>query len=70
VADMQRGKVKTLKPGFGFLKMDNGQDVFFLPAVMDKTSDVRFDNLQVGQAVEAEVSDSPKGLRASYVRAL
>lgn len=68
MANTQTGRVKSLKAGFGFLKMDTGEDVFFLPTVMDKSSGQRFDDLQTGQRVEAEVITGDRGLRATYVR--
>ena len=62
-----RGKVKSLKPSYGFLKMTDGSDVFFLPK---SVQGAKFEELTVDREVDAELEDSPKGLRASVVRAL
>jgi len=61
--------VKTLKQGFGFLKMDDGsEDLFFLPTSIPKDSSVRFDDLQPGQKVSVEkIEQTEKGLRATRV---
>lgn len=64
----ERGFVKTLRDKYGFLKMDSGEDVFFVPMVLDKMAGVRFEDLQLGDKVEAEVIQGERGLRAVSVR--
>ena len=66
---MEKGKVKRLKEKFGFLTMESGEDVFFVPMVLEKRGP-KFEELHEGQAVEAEVEQGEKGLRASVVRVL
>jgi cold shock CspA family protein len=67
--ETMRGTIKSLKPGFGFLKMQDGTDVFFLPKML--ADGVRFDDLQEGRDVEADFDRAGgKGPRAERVRVL
>ncbi len=53
---MVRGTVKRIKAGYGFLTLEDGRDVFFLPThLSDKR---RFDDLSEGAAVECEFEGS------------
>ena len=62
---MPEGTIKKLaEKGFGFISSDQG-DMFFH---MSSLVDVEFEELSVGQAVEYEVGDGPKGPRAENVR--
>ncbi len=53
--------------GFGFIKVQGQDDVFFHSSALQDTS---FDNLRVGQEVEFEIEKDPrgKGDRAANVR--
>ncbi len=62
---MAQGTIKKLaEKGFGFIASDRG-DVFFHMSCLDNT---RFEDLQVGQKVEYEIGQGPKGPRAENVR--
>lgn len=67
---MSAGTIKKLvqDKGFGFIKAQDGADVFFHHSTV---ADHQFDNLVVGQSVEYEVDDangpSSKGPRAASV---
>ncbi len=61
------GSIKTLvsEKGFGFITPeDGGKDVFFHSTEL---LGVQFDSLKVGDAVSFEITDSPKGPKASGV---
>lgn len=63
-----QGQVKKINSerGFGFIRMENGEDVFFHnSSVMDGG----FANLREGQQVTFETEPSPRGPRARNVRA-
>jgi CspA family cold shock protein len=61
---MQRGRIKTLKQGFGFITPDDGsQDVFFHFSDVDEGER----QLQEGASVEYEVIQGEKGPRALAV---
>ncbi len=53
--------------GFGFIKVQGQDDVFFHSSALQDTT---FDNLRVGQQVEFEIEKDPrgKGDRAANVR--
>jgi CspA family cold shock protein len=64
---MAEGTIRKLaEKGFGFISSDGG-DVFFH---MSSLVDVRFEELSIGQKVEYEIGDGPKGPRAENVRAV
>jgi len=52
--------------GFGFLKAEDGSEVFFHRTGLDGLD---FDQLSVGQPVEFEIEKNPKGPRAVRVKA-
>ena len=64
---MPFGSIKRLMRdrGFGFIKVDDGPDVFFHRS---HVRDVSFDALEEGVPVEFERADSDKGPRATWVK--
>ncbi len=63
---MANGTIKKLTDkGFGFIALESGDDVFFH---MSSLTDVDYDDLSEGQAVEFEMGSGPKGPRAENVR--
>ena len=59
-------KVKAInEKGYGFLSIAGQPDAFFHAS--DCSDDMRFADLSVGTQVYVEVSDSPKGPRATVV---
>ena len=62
---MPQGTIKKLTDkGFGFIEGERG-DVFFHCSALEGLS---FDELALGQPVEFEMGDGPKGPRAENVR--
>ena len=63
---MPQGTIKKLvaDKGFGFIKGERG-DVFFHHSVVEGAA---FDSLNVGQKVEYDEGNGPKGPRAEKVR--
>jgi CspA family cold shock protein len=53
--------------GFGFIAAEDEKEYFFHRGGLDSSLD--FDRLQGGERVEFDVEQSPKGPRASHVRA-
>jgi CspA family cold shock protein len=53
--------------GFGFITADDAKEYFFHRNGLDSSID--FDRLVGGEKVTFEIEDSPKGPRASQVRA-
>ena len=63
---MPQGTIKKLTDkGFGFIKPESGDDIFFHHSALQ---DGDFDNLREGQNVEFEEGRGPKGPRAENVR--
>lgn len=64
---MPIGTIKKLvaDKGFGFITSSSSRDLFFHLSVVQ---DASFESLYVGQEVEYESEDGPKGPRASMVR--
>lgn len=64
---MQKGKIKKLirDRGFGFIKAEDGKEIFFHRTGLEQGS---FDTLNEGQDVEFEIEKSPKGPRAINVQ--
>lgn len=62
-----KGVVKSLNllRGFGFIRAENGEDVFFHRSALRGKD---FDNLKEGTGVEFNITRGPKGLRAVSVR--
>jgi len=60
------GVVKWFSPkkGYGFITMDDGQDVFVHYSAIAGTG---FRSLEEGEKVSFEVTQGPKGLQASNV---
>lgn len=63
---MPSGKVKWFNEskGFGFIEQDSGEDIFVHYSAISGDG---FKTLKEGQAVEYEVTDGPKGLKAENV---
>src|SRR5437588_10902486 len=57
------GRIKKIIPdrGFGFVRADDGNEVFFHRTEL---TTVDFDTLQEGEEVTFDIVDSPKGPRA------
>ena len=66
-APVQRGAIRALYMGFGYITGDDGIDRFFHRSAMQATS-LQFDELQQHQRVEFIHVDAPKGPRAIEVR--
>ena len=62
-----KGMIKTLskKRGFGFIRNENGEDVFFHRSNLDSMS---FRNLREGDSVEFKLERGQKGPRAVDIR--
>jgi cold shock protein len=63
---MPQGTIKKLvsDKGFGFIAGDSG-DLFFHLSALEESD---FENLEIGQSVEYEEGEGPKGPRATSVR--
>ncbi len=63
---MATGVVKWFSPkkGYGFITMEDGQEVFVHYSAIDSNG---FRSLDQGEQVKFEVSQGPKGLQASKV---
>jgi len=65
---MSEGRIKKIihDRGFGFVRGDDGNEVFFHRTEL---TTVDFDSLEEGQQVSYEVVNSPKGPRARNLKA-
>jgi CspA family cold shock protein len=63
---MAQGKVKwfNMQKGYGFIEMDDGDDIFVHHSEIQAQG---FKSLDEGQRVEFEVRESPKGKHAANV---
>ena len=63
---MVTGVVKWFSPkkGYGFLTMDDGQEVFVHYTAIDGNG---FRSLEQGEQVQFDVTEGPKGLQAAKV---
>jgi CspA family cold shock protein len=63
---MATGTVKWFSPkkGYGFIIMEDGQEVFVHYSAIDGNG---FRSLEQGERVQFEVSNGPKGLQAANV---
>jgi len=63
---MATGVIKwfSSKKGYGFITMDDGQEVFVHYSAIDGSG---FRSLEQGERVEFEISQGPKGLQAAKV---
>lgn len=66
---MATGTIKKVVAdrGFGFIAAEDGKEYFFHRDGLDAS--LNFDRLNGGEAVEFDIEASPKGPRASKVRA-
>ena len=64
-----KGTVKWFNSnkGYGFISPEEGEDVFVHFSSIESEG---YKSLDEGQAVEFEVTDGPKGLQASNVKAV
>ena len=64
-----KGTVKWFNSnkGYGFISPEEGEDVFVHFSSIESEG---YKSLEEGQAVEFEVTDGPKGLQASNVKAV
>ena len=63
--EMAEGTIRKLaEKGFGFISSDTGDVFFHMSALVD----VQFEELNVGQNVQYEIGEGPKGPRAENVR--
>ena len=64
-----KGKIKKLvrERGFGFVRGDDGKEVFFHRSGLGSTD---YDSLSEGDVVEYVVQEGPRGARAENVRAI
>jgi CspA family cold shock protein len=70
VTERETGTVNWFNAGkgYGFITRDAGEDVFVHYSAIE--GEEGFRSLNEGQRVEFNVEQSPKGLRATQVRAL
>ncbi len=63
---MAKGKVKwfNAKKGYGFIASESGEDVFVHYSEIQGSG---YKSLEEGQAVEFEIEQNPKGLKAKNV---
>ncbi len=63
---MAAGTVKWFSPkkGYGFITMDDGQEVFVHYSAIDGSG---FRSLEQGEHVQFDVAQGPKGLQAAKV---
>lgn len=64
---MMLGKVKRFnsEKGYGFIKTENGKDLFFHYSELQMDG---FKTIEAGQSVEFEVVETEKGLRAVNIK--
>jgi len=62
-----KGKINKLirERGFGFINVENGNDIFFHCSALEGTD---FGTLQEGDSIEFNVERGPKGARAVDIR--
>ncbi len=65
---MTEGTIKKLTDkGFGFIDLENGEDMFFHNSNLEGVS---YDDLQEGQRVSFDKGQGPKGPRAENVKVI
>jgi len=64
-----RGKIKKMvrDRGFGFIRGEDGKEVFFHRSGMNGSD---YDAMDEGQTVEYVIQEGPRGARAEYVKAV
>ncbi len=66
VKEMAEGTIKRITDkGFGFIDTGTGKDLFFHMSAVEGTT---FEELKVGQKVQFNAGQGPKGPRAENVR--
>lgn len=60
---MASGSIKKINQGFGFISVEGSDDVFFHFSACNG----QFDRLQVGQTVQFDLEQGPKGPKANNV---
>lgn len=66
IPERQRGAIRALKVGYGFIAGDDGHDYFFHWSAMDKDGK-NFRDLSVQERVEFSLTESDRGMRAILV---
>ncbi len=64
-----RGKIKKMvrDRGFGFIRGEDGKEVFFHRSGMNGSE---YDGMEEGQTVEYVIQEGPRGARAEFVKAV
>ncbi|MBM4384955.1 MAG: cold shock domain-containing protein [Deltaproteobacteria bacterium] len=64
-----RGKIKKMvrDRGFGFIRGEDGKEVFFHRSGMNGSE---YDGMSEGQTVEYVIQEGPRGARAEFVKAV
>jgi CspA family cold shock protein len=64
-----RGKIKKMvrDRGFGFIRGEDGKEVFFHRSGMNGSD---YDGMEEGQTVEYVIQEGPRGARAEFVKAV
>ena len=64
-----RGKIKKMvrERGFGFIRGEDGKEVFFHRSGMNGSD---YDSMDEGDVVEYVIQEGPRGARAEYVKAV
>jgi CspA family cold shock protein len=69
VGPKSRGKIKKMvrDRGFGFIRGEDGKEVFFHRSGMNGSE---YDGMNEGQTVEYVIQEGPRGARAEFVKAV
>ena len=69
VGPKSRGKIKKMvrDRGFGFIRGEDGKEVFFHRSGMNGSE---YDGMSEGQTVEYVIQEGPRGARAEFVKAV
>ena len=69
MSERQRGSIKALHEGYGWITSETGLDHFFHRSMMERTT-LAFDQLERRMAVEFDAIAGEKGPRAINVRVI
>lgn len=61
------GFIKNVHPSYGFVRRDDGVDLFFMPGYVDASA-CPFAKLRQADRVTFKLLDHPRGLRACFIR--